>query len=74
MLMWPGFVPSSHLCVYVSLRVTCARGANDAVVDVGAAVDCDLQTVVGVMVLRRLIIRIKLRREEQQRSDRHCDY
>lgn len=48
---------------------TCACGADDAVVDVGAAVDGDLQTVVGVMVLRRLVIRIKLRREEQQRSD-----
>jgi len=32
--------------------VTCACGADDAVVDVRAAVDCDLQTVVGVMVLR----------------------
>lgn len=31
---------------------TCACGADDAVVDVGAAVDGDLQTVVGVMVLR----------------------
>lgn len=30
---------------------TCARGADDAVVNVGAAVDGDLQTVVGVMVL-----------------------
>ena len=49
--------------------VTGACGADDAVVDVGAAVDGDLQTVVGVVVLRRLIIRIKLRREEQQRSD-----
>lgn len=38
-------------------------------VDVGAAVDSDLQTVVGVMVLRRLVIRIKLRGEKQQRSD-----
>lgn len=47
---------------------TCACGADDAVVNVGAAVDGDLQTVVGVMVLRRLIIRVKLRREEQQRS------
>lgn len=49
--------------------VTCARGADDAVVDVRAAVDGDLQTVVGVVVLRRLIVRIKLRKEEQQRSD-----
>lgn len=31
---------------------TCACGADDAVVDVGAAVDGDLQTVVGVVVLR----------------------
>lgn len=30
---------------------TCACGADDAVVDVGAAVDGDLQTVVGVVVL-----------------------
>ena len=50
--------------------VTCAGGTDDAVVDVRAAVDCDLQTVVGVVVLRRLIIGIKLRRGKQQRSDR----
>lgn len=53
---------------------TCACGADDAVVDVGAAVDGDLQTVVGVVVLCRLIIRIKLRRERQQSSDRGCAY
>lgn len=58
----------------VSVCVTCACGADDAVVDVGAAVDRDLQTVVGVVVLRRLIVRIKLRREEQQRSDSGCAY
>lgn len=39
---------------------TCARGADDAVVDVGAAVDGDLQTVVGVVVLRRLVIGVEL--------------
>lgn len=65
-------LPRSLLCV--SLSATCACGANDAVIDVGAAVDCDLQTVVGVMVLCRLIIGIKLRSEEQRRSDTHCDY
>lgn len=39
---------------------TCARGADDAVVDVGAAVDGDLQTVVGVVVLRRLVVGVEL--------------
>lgn len=39
-------------------------------VDVGAAVHRDLQTVVGVMVLRWLVIRIKLRREKQQNLER----
>lgn len=53
---------------------TCACGADDAVVNVGAAVDGDLQTVVGIMVLRRLIIRVKLRREEQQRSHSGCTH
>lgn len=58
----------------VSVCVTCARRADDAVVDVGAAVNGDLQTVVGVVVLRRLIVRIKLRRGKQQRSDSGCAY
>jgi hypothetical protein len=31
------------------------------VVNAGAAVDCNLQTVVGVVVLGRLIVRIKLK-------------
>lgn len=39
--------PCVRVCVF-----TCACGANNAVVNVGAAVDCDLQTVVGVVVLR----------------------
>lgn len=39
------------MCI-VHARSTCACGADDAVVDVGAAVDGDLQTVVGVVVLR----------------------
>lgn len=51
---------------------TCARGADDAVVDVGAAVDGDLQTVVGVVVLRRLVVGVELTggEEEQRRSER----
>lgn len=51
---------------------TCARGADDAVVDVGAAVDGDLQTVVGVVVLRRLVVGVELtggREEERWRSE-----
>lgn len=52
---------------------TCARGADDAVVDVGAAVDGDLQAVVGVVVLRRLIVWVKLRAEEQRSSDRRLE-
>lgn len=40
--------------------VTCAGGADNAVVYVGAAIDCNLQTVVGVMVLRWLIIWVEL--------------
>lgn len=32
--------------------LTCACGADDTVVNVRAAVDCDLQTMVGVMMLR----------------------
>ena len=38
-------------------------------VDVGAAVDGDLQTVVGVVMLRRLIVWIELRSAEQQGSE-----
>jgi len=38
------------VCLPASQPVTCAGGANDAVAYVGAAVDRDLQAVVGVVV------------------------
>lgn len=40
--------------------LTCAGAADDAVVYNGTAVDCDLQTVMSVVMLSRFIIRIKL--------------
>lgn len=61
------------MCI-VHARSTCACGADDAVVDVGAAVDCDLQTVVGVVVLRWLIVGIELRGEEQPGSESGTAY
>ena len=40
------------VCVWcVCVCVTCASGADDAVVNVGATVHRDLQAVVGVVVL-----------------------
>lgn len=53
--------------------LTCARGAYDAVVDVGTAVDGDLQTVVRVVVLRRLVVRVELRREPRVASQTQRD-
>ena len=44
--------------------VTCACAANDAVVYDGAAVDGDLQAVVCVVVLGRLIIGVELRQRQ----------
>lgn len=40
--------------------ITCACAAYDAVVDDGAAVDCNLQAVVCIVVLGGFIIRIEL--------------
>lgn len=55
---------SSTECISFPPSLTCTGAADDAVVNVGAAVDCDLQAVVGVMVLGRLIVRIELRQEK----------
>lgn len=46
-------------------RITRARAAYDAMVDDRTAVDCDLQAVVGVVVLGRLVIRVKLQRTQR---------
>ncbi len=42
------------------IKHTCAGTADNTVVDVGAAINCDLQTVVSIMVLCWLIIRVEL--------------
>lgn len=41
-------------------KITCARAAYDAVVNDGAAIDCNLQAMVCIVVLGGFIIRIKL--------------
>lgn len=46
-------------------KVTRARAAYDAVVNDGTAVDCDLQAVVCIVVLGRLVIRVKLQKKQR---------
>lgn len=50
------------------LDVTCTGAANDAVVDNGAAVHCDFQAVMGIVVLGRLIIRVELQDGGRERA------
>lgn len=47
-------------------RLTRARAAYDAVVDDGAAVDCNLQAVVCIVVLGGFVIRIELQQRQKQ--------
>jgi hypothetical protein len=51
---------------FVREDVTCACAANDAVVYDGAAVDRDLQAVMCVVVLGRLIIGVELRQRDKR--------
>lgn len=48
------------------MKCTCAGAADNAVVDVGAAVNCDLQTVVSIMMLCWLIIRVELKVKQKK--------
>lgn len=46
--------------------LTCAGAADDAVVDDGAAVDGDLQAVVGVVVLSGFVVGVELQQSGRE--------
>lgn len=46
-------------------KITCARAANDAVVNDGTAVDCNFQAVMCIVVLGGLVIRVELKRTQR---------